>query len=48
MIDDDFANYEVFVEQGVKTILFDDKNMYSEVTNRVTSWKELEEVLMNF
>lgn len=48
MIDDDFANYEVFVEQGVKTILFDDKNMYPEVTNRVTSWKELEEVLMNF
>lgn len=41
MIDDDFANYEVFKKYGIKTILFDDKNMYPEVKDRVTSWEEL-------
>lgn len=45
MIDDDFANYEVFVKYGIKTFLFDDKNMYPDVVNRVTSWEEIEEVI---
>lgn len=48
MIDDDFANYEALVEAGIKTILFDDKNMYPEVAGRVTSWREVEEVLCEF
>ncbi len=45
MIDDDFANYEVLKKYGIKAILFDDKNMYPEVKDRVTSWEDVEYVL---
>ena len=46
MIDDDIANYEALVEKGINAFLFDDKNMYPEVKNRVTSWKDIEELLL--
>lgn len=46
MIDDDIANYEALVEKGINVFLFDDKNMYPEVKNRVTSWKDIEELLL--
>ena len=45
MIDDDFANYEVFKKHGIKTILFDDKNLYPEVKERATSWEDVEYIL---
>ena len=45
MIDDDFANYEVFKKHGIKTILFDDKNLYQEVKERATSWEDVEYIL---
>lgn len=47
MIDDDFANYEVFKKYGIKTVLFDDKNLYPDVKDRVTSWKDIELYIKN-
>lgn len=47
MIDDDFANYEILKKYGIKTILFDDKNMYPDVEERVSSWSDIEYILGN-
>ena len=47
MIDDDHANYEVFKKHGIKTILFDDKNLYPDVKDRVDSWEDVEYILRN-
>lgn len=47
IIDDDINNYIAFKENGIKTLLFDDKGKYLDVVDRVGSWKEVEEILFN-
>ena len=45
IIDDDINNYIAFKENGIKTLLFDDRGKYLDVVDRVGSWKEVEDIL---
>ena len=47
IIDDDINNYIAFKENGIKTLLFDDRGKYLDVVDRVGSWKEVEDILFN-
>lgn len=47
IIDDDINNYLAFKENGIKTLLFDDRGKYLDVVDRVGSWKEVEDILFN-
>lgn len=47
IIDDDINNYLAFKEHGIRTLLFDDKKKYLDIVDRVGSWKEVEEILLN-
>lgn len=47
IIDDDINNYIAFKDNGIKTLLFDDKGKYLDIVDRVGSWKEVEEILFN-
>ena len=47
IIDDDINNYLAFKDNGIKTLLFDDKGKYLDIVDRVGSWREVEEVLFN-
>lgn len=46
IIDDDINNYIAFKENGIKTLLFDDRGKYLDVVDRVGSWKEVEDILL--
>lgn len=45
IIDDDINNYLAFKDNGIKTLLFDDRGKYLDVVDRVGSWKEVEDIL---
>ena len=47
IIDDDINNYIAFKENGIKTLLFDDRGKYLDVVDRVGSWKEVEDNLFS-
>lgn len=47
IIDDDINNYIAFKENGIKTLLFDDRGKYLDVVDRIGSWKEVEDILFN-
>lgn len=46
IIDDDINNYLAFKEQGVNTLLFDDKCKYLDIVDRVGSWEEVLDILL--
>lgn len=46
IIDDDINNYLAFKDNGIKTLLFDDKGKYLDIVDRVGSWKEVEDILL--
>ncbi len=47
MIDDDINNYLSCKDANINTLLFDDKNRHLEVEKRVSSWSEIEKIILN-
>ena len=41
MIDDSIYNYNKLKNSGIKVILFDDENKYTDIVDRVSSWNEV-------
>lgn len=46
IIDDDINNYLAFKDNGIKTLLFDDKGKYLDIVDRVGSWEEVLGILL--
>jgi len=47
MIDDNLYNYNKLLDNGINSILFDDKGRNIFVKNRVTCWKDIEKIIAN-
>ena len=47
MIDDSYYNYYKLINNGIKTILFDEHNRYKDVNKKIGNWSELINVLEN-
>ena len=45
MIEDSKYNVDKLNENNIKTILFDEKNKYNDIENRINSWKEISKIL---
>ena len=41
MIDDSLYNYQMLTQNNIKTILFDDKNKYDIINNKVQNWYQI-------
>ena len=41
IIDDSIYNYNKLKNSGIKVILFDDENKYTDIVDRVSSWNEV-------
>lgn len=45
MIEDIYYNYERLVNNGIDTILLDEKNEYVNVKSRISNWNNLFDIL---
>lgn len=45
IIDDDIKNYDVLKAAGIRVLLFDDKEKYLDINDRVGSWDEVYDAL---
>lgn len=41
IIDNSIYNYNKLKNSGIKVILFDDENKYTDIVDRVSSWNEV-------